>query len=148
MGELTDQTKRPENEDFLEGQFDPQAVALLNELLEAIDAQIVLTSSWRSNFDLQEMNELFSKVGICRSIISYTPNLNSGHGYITRGNEILKWCLDNESVTKCKADKYEDYLILDDHADFLLSQSNNFFQTDAAFGLTAELVEEISEKYR
>jgi hypothetical protein len=143
-----DQTERPTNNDFLEDQFDPKAVDLLNDLVEAIDAQIVLTSSWRLNFEKAEMNELFSKVGIHRDIISFTPNLNAGQSYLTRGNEILKWCIDNENRTQSKANNYLDYLILDDNADFLLCQANNFFQTDASLGLTPKIVKEIIKKFR
>lgn len=143
-----DQVERAREVDFLEDQFDPKAVALLNELIEAIDAQIVLTSSWRLNFEKAEMNKLFHSVGIKRDIIAYTPNLNAGQGHHTRGNEILKWCIDNKSLTQSKANSYKDYLILDDNADFLLSQANNFFQTDAAVGLTKDLVNGIIEKYK
>lgn len=142
-----DQAKKPINADFLESQFDPKAVALLNELVAKIDAQIVLTSSWRLNFELEGMNALFHKVGIKRALVSYTPNLHAGQGYLTRGNEILQWILDNKAIIQTKAANYTNYLILDDNADFLLSQANQFFQTDPAVGLTPALVEEIVTRY-
>ena len=142
-----DQAKKPTNADFLESQFDPKAVALLNELVEKIDAQLVLTSTWRLNFELEQMNALFHKVDIKRALISYTPNLNAAQGYLTRGNEILKWILDNEAIIQTTAANYTNYLILDDNADFLLTQAAHFFQTDPAVGLTPALVEEILTHY-
>ena len=36
-----DQAKKPINADFLESQFDPKAVALFNEVVEKIDAQLL-----------------------------------------------------------------------------------------------------------
>ena len=108
-----DKTKKTTSNDFLIDQFDPEAIKLLNELIEKIDAQIVLTSSWRLNFDLEQMNELFSRIGIKRGIVSFTPNLNAGAGYLTRGNEVSNWIIDNGNIIKSKSLSFTDYIILD-----------------------------------
>ena len=142
-----DNKRQTTSNDFLKNQFDPEAIKLLNELLEKIDAQIVLTSSWRLNFDLEQMNELFSSIGIKRGIVSFTPNLNAGAGYLTRGNEVLKWIIDNKNIIKSKPLSFSDYIILDDKADYLISQTNNFFQTDKTVGLTPQVVKSIINNF-
>jgi len=142
-----DNARKTTSNDFLIDQFDPEAIKLLNELLEKIDAQIVLTSSWRLNFDLEQMNELFSRIGIRRGIVSFTPNLNAGAGYITRGNEVSKWIIDNGNIIKSKPLSFSDYIILDDKADYLISQTNNFFQTDKTVGLTPQVVQSIINSF-
>ena len=142
-----DNKRQTTSNDFLKDQFDPEAINLLNELLERIDAQIVLASTWRLNFDLEQMNELFSSIGIKRGIVSFTPNLNAGAGYLTRGNEVLKWIIDNKNIIKSKPLSYSDYIILDDKADYLISQTNNFFQTDKTVGLTPQVVQRIINNF-
>ena len=89
------------------------------------------------------MNELFSRIGIKRGIVSFTPNLNAGAGYLTRGNEVSKWIIDNGNIIKSKSLSFTDYIILDDKADYLISQTNNFFQTDKTVGLTPQVVQSI-----
>ncbi len=89
------------------------------------------------------MNELFSSIGIRRGIISFTPNLNAGAGYLTRGNEVLKWIIDNKNIIKSKPLSFSDYIILDDKADYLISQTNNFFQTDKTVGRIPQVVQSI-----
>lgn len=142
-----DNTDKEGNKDFLEEQFDPKAVSLLNKLVKTLDVHIVLTSTWRLNFNLIEMNALFQKVGLQKNIHSFTPNLLAGIGHNTRGNEILKWCIDNESTIQTKALHYTDYLILDDNKDFLLAQRNNFFRTDKKVGLTTAITDKIIKKF-
>ena len=40
-----------------------------------------------------------------------------------------------------------DYIILDDKADYLISQTNNFFQTDKTVGLTPQVVQRIINNF-
>jgi hypothetical protein len=145
--DLWDMTKTNKADDFPNDQFDPKAVALFNDLIKTIDAQIVLTSTWRLIYDIEQINTIFKQVGIHREVLDYTPNLNAGNGHLVRGNEVLRWCIDNKQNIKIPHLTYKDYLILDDNPDYLLSQADRFIRTDKRTGLTTQLVQEILKKF-
>jgi hypothetical protein len=54
--------------------FDTKAVQVLNEILEATGAEIVLSSDWKKHFTLQEMRDIFIYCGVDKQPISFTPN--------------------------------------------------------------------------
>lgn len=105
--------------------IDLKAVELLNKLTDATKAKIVISSSWRCCFDLQD---IFNYAGIKEPISGITPYLSSRH----RGREISEWLKDIKKPYK--------YVILDDDNDMLEEQLNNFVQTDWKEGLTDENV--------
>lgn len=129
------------------GDFDPKAIALLNQLKD-IGAEVVISSSWGES-GIKPLQD----VGLELPIIGVTE-----HFYVDwfcRGNEIEKWLLTNfEGMgTKYGLDdngfpyyrkRYGDevtdyeYVIFDDDTDFLLGQVDNFIQTDRNTGLTQE----------
>ena len=98
----------------------PKAVELLNRLIEATGAKIVVSSSWRGDSALQT---IFTLVGIKEPIYGETPRLYSRY----RGQEIQQW------LNKHKCDKY---VILDDDLDFFDSQLPYLVHTDWRVGLT------------
>jgi hypothetical protein len=49
------------------------AVSLLNEILRATDAEIVVSSDWRLYAPLEEMKEYYLDNGIIKAPIDYTP---------------------------------------------------------------------------
>lgn len=53
--------------------FDPKAIRALNKILQESGAEIVLSSTWRIHYSIEEMNELFSERGIKGQITDYTP---------------------------------------------------------------------------
>lgn len=95
--------------------IDPVAVDNLNKILEATDAKIVVSSSWRHDSYLPD---IFKAVGIKAPIFSITPFSESR----IRGEEIQAW-LDKQT------EPYT-YVILDDDSDMLESQLPYFVQTD------------------
>lgn len=114
---------------------DPIAVAIVNKILERADAKIVLSSSHRNNFDkddevaLLQIQHYLIRLGLNGGrCIGRTPTY-----YIPRGGEIAIW-LENNSL------KYgvSNYVILDDHADMLPEQKDNFVQTDPSIGMSAK----------
>lgn len=127
------------------GDFDPEAIALLNQL-ENIDAEVVISSSWGESADKPLM-----EVGLKLPIIGHTEHFYQD--WLTRGNEIEKWIQDNFGGmgTRYGTDDngfpyyrkhygnnttdYE-YVIFDDDSDFLLGQKDNFIRTDRRTGLT------------
>jgi hypothetical protein len=123
--------------------FDPTTVSLFNNIIEETQAKIVITSTWRLKYSLNELQNIFNEVGFACEIIDYTPNLKKGTDYILRGNEILKWCKGNKKILGVKYIDYKDYVIIDDNSDMLFWQAANFFQTDKKCGLSSELSQRI-----
>lgn len=108
--------------------IDPRAVERLNRLTDATGAKIVVSSTWRSDSNLQEV---FNLVGIKEPIHDITPYMRSGH----RGSEIQEW-LDKQT------EPYR-YVIFDDDTDMLDSQLPYFIQSDwLKWGLSDEDVEQ------
>lgn len=124
-------------------QFDPKAIKLFNKVVNETKAKIVLSSTWRLNHSLPEMKDIFKSVGIVCDIIAFTPDLKTNNDAIIRGNEILKWCKENEETIGCKHLHYTDFAILDDNDDMLLWQNNYFFQTDRLCGLSPTVAKKI-----
>ncbi len=80
--------------------FDPECIAVLNQLVKKTEAQIVISSTWRHHHPLAELRDMFEEAGVIGEIIGSTPMI------INRGDEILKWIQDNN---------YKDgYLVIDD----------------------------------
>lgn len=108
--------------------IDPRAVERLNRLTDATGAKIVISSTWRSDSNLQEV---FNLVGIKEPIHDITPYMRSRH----RGSEIQEW-LDKQT------EPYR-YVIFDDDTDMLDSQLPYFIQSDwLKWGLSDEDVEQ------
>jgi len=87
-------------------------LALLQHIIEETDAKIVLSSTWRLVFSLDEIHQMFADRGFTAgrtSFIGQTPNHKRGmsdHGYNHRGTEIKAYLNDNPTVDK--------FVILDD----------------------------------
>ncbi len=126
------------------GDFDPEAIALLNQLKD-IGAEVVISSSWGES-GIKPLQD----VGLELPIIGCTDHFYQD--WLTRGNEIEKWIQDNFGGmgTRYGLDdngfpyyrkhfKEEDvdyeYVIFDDDSDFLLGQKDNFIRTNRLTGL-------------
>ncbi|OJJ15443.1 hypothetical protein BKI52_39195 [marine bacterium AO1-C] len=125
--------------------FDPKAVALLNELTDTTEAKIVISSSWREGYPLEELTEILRLQGVTGEIIDQTPSLTfkqiTPAPYIVpRGCEIQAWL---EQHREQLADRLANakYVILDDQSDMLLCQQRNFLKIDPWCGLTPTIVE-------
>ncbi len=113
------------------GMFDPKCVELLNYITDNSNTDIVLSSSWRMD---ENVNNILYNHGITGNIIDKTSRLALEIDYLCRGNEIQKWLLENE---------YNNYVILDDDFDMLVSQLDNFVHIDYKVGLSEENVKSI-----
>ena len=103
-----------------------------NDLVEEIDAKVVISSTWRMD-GKEELQFIFDAMGATFEIFDVTPRT----GY-ERGTEISKWLKDNikpELYGVHYFDFYR-YAIIDDDSDMLLNQGPHFFQTDNYSGLT------------
>lgn len=98
--------------------FDHVAIALIRKLCEETDCSIVLSSSWRINSTAHETANALDL-----PIIDITPVLT-----VSRGFEINAWLSEHPQVTR--------FAIVDDIAEMLGDQENNFVQTDDEVGLS------------
>lgn len=123
--------------------FDPKLVVILNNLVQKTEAKIVISSTWRNKYSNEELTKILENAGLKLDIVGFTPDLRRNEDYILRGNEILKWCMDNEDLLGCKWKDYHDFAILDDNTDFLYWQAKHFFRTDRHCGITLTVKKEI-----
>ena len=119
------------------GDFDPQAIALLNQL-ESIGAEVVVTSSWG-----EDGVEQLKNVGLKLPILGCTKKLHYQFDWACRGNEIDYWLTQNfggigTSFGHGYRNNGYEYVIFDDEPDMLLGQKDNFIQTDEQTGITQE----------
>lgn len=111
--------------------IDPYLYLMLDRIIEATKAKIVLSSSWRHS---EAGREELKKAGI--DFIGYTPSCCTG----IRGAEIYEWISRNIPLEERASLRYA---ILDDESDMLLWQKDNFFQTSFKTGLTEEIANKV-----
>lgn len=130
-------------EEYDLSQFDPRCVELLNSLIADTQAKIVVSSSWRLGRTVDELKDLFQRVGILGEVIDKTPQLFFAiKGYdksVPRGCEIKAWLENNKSIIGSKMSKVN-YVILDDDGDMLWWQREHFVQTDPYMGITKRII--------
>lgn len=105
----------------------------LNDLTDKTGAKIVISSTWRMLYDLDELQDTLYSAGVRGEIIGVTPILGAD---TIRGNEIYRYIKDNycwEVEQKLR------YVILDDDSDMLYWQRNNFFWCDPFCGLSPNI---------
>ncbi len=108
-------------------------IVWFNELCAETGAVVVISASLRNSWSVEELQDLFIRLGGTFQIIDKTGNCKCR----IRGVEIHEWLREN-------SDKYfgvpyydfRNYAIIDDDGDMLLEQWENFFQVDNYSGLT------------
>ena len=91
-------SKVDSNNKWSKKRFNPDCVAVLNEILLATDAEIICASDWRNEHTLAEMREMYKTWGVIKGPIGFTPrsktytgiNLDSG-----RADEIKMWIVNH-----------------------------------------------------
>ena len=114
--------------------IDDRAIANLNRIIEETGCKVVLSSSWRSCVEAENLlTEYILKVkGFKYELYDVTPRLWFNDFSIRRGEEIQLW-IDKES----EKNEIESFVILDDvDFDMLPEQMNNFIHVDGQVGLT------------
>ena len=132
-------TKQISDMEYYKNEIDTSKVLLLNELCAELNIGVIISSTWRLNKTIEQLQEILNNCGATFTIIDKTPYT----GY-ERGTEISKWL--EENVEKWFDIKYYDfykYVIIDDDSDMLLNQQHNFFQTDNHVGLTPTTIYKI-----
>ena len=113
--------------------LDDRAIANLNRIIEETGCKVVLSSSWRSSIESENIftQNLLKLKGFKYEFYDVTPRLWFSDFSTRRGEEIKFW-LDKES----EKHEIESFVILDDDSDMLPEQTNNFIQIDGQVGLT------------
>ncbi len=85
--------KNKEGLDSVFDRFNEKAIKVLNEIIEATDCEIVVSSDWRFHGSLSQMRELYKVRGILKSPIGYTDYIKSNAQDLehSRAQEILRW---------------------------------------------------------
>jgi hypothetical protein len=121
---------------FGASQLDPDALALVDQLVDKTGAKIVISSSWRHLWDIAEIIAMFEARGFRNvdAIIDRTGDSVEDH----RGTEVNDWLeLGKErEVVDDNHDPVTSYVILDDTDEFDTSQRQNFVRTNPQVGIT------------
>ena len=119
--------------------FDPHAVENLRQILDEMDAQIVISSSWRYVHSLDSLRTMWVTRDLPGEILD---TLACGATDISRGEEIECWLERNDRP---------DYVIIDDLDDFFPAQRDHYVETNPIVGITeadAQKAIEILQKSR
>jgi hypothetical protein len=110
--------------------IDPEAAALVQQIIKATGCSVVLSSTWRLYADGRAQ----VKCEVCK-FIDCTKNMQEGEkrGVVDRGYEVDEWLERHPSVMQ--------YAILDDGADFHPHQW--LFKTTFEKGLTPEIAQAV-----
>jgi len=114
--------------DFRCRRFTPQSVKALNWLLQDEEIRIVVSSTWRLSWKIDELKKHFEKEGVevADRIIGYTPNFPREK----RGAEIQHWLASHSCDT---------FVIFDDDSD-MGEVKKRLIKTDNRVGLTMKHV--------
>jgi hypothetical protein len=116
--------------------MDPAAVERLNTIIDQTDAHVVISSSWRFQYDYTQMGEMLTKRGFRHADKIIDQTTRDGQGF--RGHEVQTW-LDmrrEQVIVDPKTEPITSYVILDDSGDFNPDQQANFVHTKFQNGLT------------
>jgi hypothetical protein len=112
--------------------IDPSAVKLLNEILEASKAKVVVSSTWRLGNPLECIDKMLKFHGFTGELIGMTEAWLDRDKYPQRGNEIQEWLDRHPDVGS--------FVIIDDDSD-MAHLMNHLVKTQFAEGLLPEHIE-------
>lgn len=124
--------------------FDPVALNNLKEIIETINANIVISSTWRLNRDNNESSKEWSElirnldsVGIGDKVIGITPIVTDSKNMPVRWLEIKRWLQENTDIN------IEEFIIIDDEWEMGEYTETNFARCWSYSGLTSEVKEKV-----
>lgn len=115
--------------------IDPAAVKILNDLIAKSGVKVVLSSTWRIRYSLEEMNEMLKSRGATFEVTDKTPAKMSYRQRQGDIREYLEDLKDEEGIIP------EAFVILDDMQEFP-NYKANFVYTPEKTGLTQEHVDQ------
>ena len=110
------------------------SIAIYNRICKEFDLVPVITSTWRTNHTIEQLQAIFDEQGIEAKIYDYTPHIDQAD----RGLEIKEWL----SKNRC-----DFYIVLDDRTDNIQNYVDNVFKCRSWLGLTEEEYEEIKKQF-
>lgn len=112
--------------------LDPEPIKLVNDLVEKTGAQVIASTSHRTRYSLEELNEMLAKRGATFQISGKTPRLlpKKFSVCVDRGDEIQAF-LDGLS------EQPESFVILDDYNN-MVHLTKYLVLTRDRYGLTKE----------
>lgn len=112
-------------EDLKSGQdaICPDMVAQINKVTDATSCKIVISSTWRLYWDLEDLIQILRKHGLTGDVIDKTPDLRLGR----RDDEILAWLANRSNLMA--------FAVVDDHAKDLVKVKDNFVHTSFVHGI-------------
>lgn len=114
------------------GAIDPEAIALVNRIIDATGAVVVISSSWRHGKSHQRLEVPLKRRGFTGKVIDATPlflkDKESNDILVAseRGHEIHDWLSRHPDVTS--------FIVLDDNGD-MDKVRHRFIQTDFDHGI-------------
>lgn len=110
--------------------LDPACVERLNAILDATGADVVLSSTWRIMYELDDMQRILERRGFRHELLDKTPRMM----HVERGHEIQAWLQESgpEEAT---------IVILDDDVD-MCHLEDRLVRTNIEEGLTNAQVEQ------
>lgn len=138
-------------------EFAPFLIERLNKIIEATEAKVVISSTWRLGRTAQQLQEILNSVGFKGEVIDVTPHFYAKGKFddksisytIPRGCEIDWWLVNKGNFQRINwSRKFQEeylqkaivknYVILDDDSDMLYTQLEHFVKTDVYHGLKEE----------
>lgn len=125
--------------DYRRADLEPELIARIKKVIEQTGAKIVVSSSWRNGWSLNELNDLFKPFEI--SFVGVTPTLDvmDQKGLLwlpmSRGAEIERWLAEHLEVTK--------YAVIDDSSDAKYGHEDRFVQTNFISGIQEKHVQKL-----
>lgn len=117
--------------------LDRDAIQLINQLVDRSGASVVVSSTWRQHYSIDELNQMLKDRGATFTIIAATPVHRShyigwGMSNVIRGKEIQEYL--DETVQPVQ------FVILDD-INNMAHLSDHLVLTDEDVGITQEDIE-------
>lgn len=112
--------------------FDKEAVDNLRHIIDATQADVVITSTWKYK-GLDAMHRLWTLRDMPGILLGVTPETMT-NDYCSRGMEILKWLTQNAPDDETQYS----YVIIDDSPFFLPEQLPYLIKTTSDVGLKQE----------
>lgn len=134
--------------------WNPGAVEVLNEILDATDAEIILSSDWKNHYSLEELHEIFVANGIKKSPIDITGNHPVSFSSLSRNRmSDIETYLKEKNFVNDNDEPQGSWIIIDDlYLDRYLPENlkNRFFITECnsgikAYGLKEEIIAKLLE---
>ena len=128
-------TNSPLRDDY-GAKFDPVCVENLRHIIDATDAGIVVTSTWKMDMGLEGIQQMWDARNLPGKVIGVTPDIDPIH----RGDEVQAWL--DAYGEECQYAIIDDCPILDF---FNEEQLPHLFKVDERTGLDEKTVTKVIE---